>query len=96
MAFLIFARRVAQSDRDFPQLPLLAAGVHPQGDGCTGAEAREQQLIRRRTRIAAAPRDRLIGRQPVMAGRDLLSKVKFAGNRNMSHCLSLQAIAASS
>src|SRR5450631_717914 len=39
----------------------------------------------RSPRIASAPRDGLIGRQPMMTGRDLLGEMEFTGNRNVSH-----------
>ena len=82
---IVLRRRVAKSDRNFAEFPVLAAGVHPQRDRRTSAQAREQQFMGRGARIAPAARDRLVGRQSMMAGRDQLGKLMFTGDRNMSH-----------
>ena len=50
-----------------------------------GAEARQQQLARRKAGIAAAGRDRLIGSEVVVAGHDLLHVLVFVDHGDVGH-----------
>src|SRR3954471_8730732 len=63
-------REVGQLDVGSGQRPLLALGVHPQGDRGTGTEPGQQQTERRRTGVPAAMRRGFVPAQQVAAALD--------------------------
>ena len=71
--------RVGERDRGPHQRQLLVLGVDPQRHRRAGAEPRQQEIVGRRPGIEPAGGDRLVGGQPVRAGRDRL--LEFAAVR---------------
>src|SRR5262249_51164436 len=61
---------IAEGDADLGERPAFAVGVHAQGDGGAGAEAREQGAEGRGAGIDAAPALGLVGDQRMPAGAD--------------------------
>jgi len=66
--------RVRELHANPPQRPLLAACVHGDRHRRAGTEGGKQQLIGIRACVAAAGRDRFVGRELVHAGGDALHK----------------------
>ena len=70
--------RVAETDGDAVERPLLASRVQRDGYGRSGAERGQQVVVRAGAGVGAARIDRLVGNEPVPADEDLLLQARRA------------------
>ena len=70
--------RVAQSDRDCFEWPLLTARIHAYRHRRTGAQSGEQEVVGVGTHVGPACRDRLVAEEPVAPRDDLLHEARGA------------------
>src|SRR6266849_2030277 len=66
--------RVLQPHRHLLERPLLASRVQRDGHGCSGAECREQELVGVGAGLSASRGGRLVGRQAMRSGCDVLGE----------------------
>src|SRR5712691_13454358 len=59
--------RVSQIDSNLLERPSFPSSVHPNGDRSAGSQGGEQKIVRRRSRVRATRRYRLVGSYPMRA-----------------------------